>query len=112
MQQGADVTALFGLRDQRPIASGRAYANLLDPGNARAFHNRGSAFRNKGDLDRAVADFDQAIKLDPANGAVTVEQAAKDAGVEITGFVRMGVGEGIEKKEEDFAAEVAKMVSA
>ncbi|WP_323036845.1 translation elongation factor Ts [Pararhodobacter sp.] len=42
------------------------------------------------------------------NPDLTVEQAAKDAGVEITGFIRMGVGEGIEKKEEDFAAEVAK----
>ncbi|MBO9464573.1 elongation factor Ts [Tropicibacter sp. R15_0] len=40
----------------------------------------------------------------------TVEQAAKDAGAEIVGFVRMQVGEGIEKKEEDFAAEVAKAV--
>jgi elongation factor Ts len=44
------------------------------------------------------------------NPDITVAQAAKDAGVEVTGFVRMGVGEGIEKKEEDFAAEVAKMV--
>ncbi|MES2143000.1 MAG: translation elongation factor Ts, partial [Pseudomonadota bacterium] len=44
------------------------------------------------------------------NPDITVAQAAKDAGVTITGFVRMGVGEGIEKKEEDFAAEVAKMV--
>ena len=43
------------------------------------------------------------------NPDITVGQAAKDAGVEITGFVRMAVGEGIEKKEEDFAAEVAKM---
>ena len=42
------------------------------------------------------------------NPDLTVEQAAKDAGVEITGFVRMAVGDGIEKKEEDFAAEVAK----
>lgn len=38
----------------------------------------------------------------------TVEEAAKEAGVSITGFVRLEVGEGIEKKEEDFAAEVAK----
>jgi elongation factor Ts len=43
------------------------------------------------------------------NPDVTVAQAAKDAGVTITGFVRMGVGEGIEKATEDFAAEVAKM---
>jgi elongation factor Ts len=45
------------------------------------------------------------------NPDVTVEQAAKDAGVEILGFVRMAVGEGIEKKEEDFAAEVAKTLA-
>ncbi|MET0277916.1 MAG: bifunctional diguanylate cyclase/phosphodiesterase [Pseudorhodoplanes sp.] len=29
-----NATALFGLRDRRPIASGRAYASLLDAGNA------------------------------------------------------------------------------
>ncbi len=43
------------------------------------------------------------------NPEITVAQAARDAGVTITGFVRMGVGEGIEKATEDFAAEVAKM---
>ncbi|MFZ7090758.1 translation elongation factor Ts [Primorskyibacter sp. 2E233] len=42
------------------------------------------------------------------NPDITVEQAAKEAGAEIVGFVRMQVGEGIEKVEEDFAAEVAK----
>jgi elongation factor Ts len=42
------------------------------------------------------------------NPDVTVEAAAKEAGAEIVGYVRMQVGEGIEKKEEDFAAEVAK----
>ncbi|MDO6725368.1 translation elongation factor Ts [Cognatishimia sp. 1_MG-2023] len=42
------------------------------------------------------------------NPDLTVEAAAKEAGAEIVGFVRMEVGEGIEKKEEDFAAEVAK----
>ena len=45
------------------------------------------------------------------NPDVTVAQAAKDAGVEVTGFARVVVGEGIEKKEEDFAAEVAKTLS-
>ncbi|MDA9672864.1 translation elongation factor Ts [Paracoccaceae bacterium] len=39
---------------------------------------------------------------------LTVEAAAEKSGVEIIGYVRMAVGEGIEKKEEDFAAEVAK----
>ena len=46
------------------------------------------------------------------NPDLTVEQAAKDAGVEITGFARVAVGEGIEKEKEDFAAEVAKMAQA
>ena len=39
---------------------------------------------------------------------LTVEAAAKKSGVEIVNYIRMAVGEGIEKKEEDFAAEVAK----
>lgn len=43
------------------------------------------------------------------NPDLTVADAAKEAGVEVTGFVRLEVGEGIEKKEEDFAAEVAKV---
>jgi elongation factor Ts len=42
------------------------------------------------------------------NPDIAVAQAAKDAGVEVTGFVRVEVGEGIEKEKEDFAAEVAK----
>ncbi|GAA6187177.1 translation elongation factor Ts [Litorivita sp. NS0012-18] len=42
------------------------------------------------------------------NPDLTVEAAAKEAGVEITGFVRLEVGEGIEVAKEDFAAEVAK----
>ena len=45
------------------------------------------------------------------NPDLTVEQAAKEAGVEITGYARVMVGDGIEKKEEDFAAEVAKTLS-
>ncbi|MEX3015304.1 translation elongation factor Ts [Gymnodinialimonas hymeniacidonis] len=42
------------------------------------------------------------------NPDLTVGDAAKEAGAEITGFVRLEVGEGIEKKEENFAEEVAK----
>ncbi|WP_283177859.1 translation elongation factor Ts [Gemmobacter sp. 24YEA27] len=45
------------------------------------------------------------------NPDLTVEAAAKEAGVEITGYARVAVGEGIEKKEEDFAAEVAKTLA-
>jgi elongation factor Ts len=54
----------------------------------------------------------QAFVIDPE---LTVAKAVKDAWgdarapVTVTGFVRLAVGEGIEKREEDFAAEVAKM---
>jgi elongation factor Ts len=46
----------------------------------------------------------------------TVTQAVKEAeakagaGIKVTGFIRYALGEGIDKKEEDFAAEVAKAV--
>ncbi|MBY8975533.1 elongation factor Ts [Rhodobacteraceae bacterium NNCM2] len=44
------------------------------------------------------------------NPDLTVEKAVEEAapGAKVTGFVRLAVGEGIEKEEEDFAAEVAK----
>lgn len=45
------------------------------------------------------------------NPDLTVGAAAKEAGAEITGFVRLEVGEGIEVAKEDFAAEVAKMAA-
>ena len=45
--------------------------------------------------------------------ADVVANAGKDAGAEIalTGFVRFNLGEGIEKEETDFAAEVAAQLS-
>ena len=44
------------------------------------------------------------------NPDLTVEKAVAEAGddIKIVGFARVEVGEGIEKEEEDFAAEVAK----
>lgn len=50
------------------------------------------------------------------DGENTVEKAVELAGkemganIKITGFYRFGLGEGIEKKEEDFAAEVAATI--
>ncbi len=52
----------------------------------------------------------QSFVMDPDKTIEQVlEDAAKELGasVEITGFVRMARGEGVEKKQEDFAAEVA-----
>lgn len=46
----------------------------------------------------------QAFVMDPAQ---TVGQMLKEKGAEVTNFIRFEVGEGIEKEEVDFAAEVA-----
>jgi elongation factor Ts len=64
-----------------------------------------------GRMQKFVAEVTLLNQQFVINPDITVAQAAKEAGVEITGFVRMEVGEGIEKKEEDFAAEVAKTMA-
>ena len=43
------------------------------------------------------------------NPDLTVAEAAKEAGVTISGYVRLEKGDGIKVEKEDFAAEVAKM---
>ncbi|AXH11629.1 translation elongation factor Ts [Halarcobacter bivalviorum] len=57
-------------------------------------------------LDRTHALLSQTYVMDDS---MTVEEAIKavDASIEIVEYVRFELGEGIEKKEEDFAAEVA-----
>jgi elongation factor Ts len=49
------------------------------------------------------------IMDDKSKVAQVVEKAAKDVGapVKLAGFIRFGLGEGIQKEEKDFAAEVA-----
>ena len=53
----------------------------------------------------------QAYAAPDANG-MGVEEALKKGGAKVTSFVRINVGEGIEKKEENFAEEVMKQVKA
>jgi elongation factor Ts len=43
------------------------------------------------------------------DGDKTVGKLLKEKGAKMVGFTRIAVGEGIEKKQDDFAAEVAKM---
>jgi elongation factor Ts len=61
----------------------------------------------EGRMKKFLAEITLLNQAFVVNPDLTVGQAAKEAGVEIVGFVRLEVGEGIEKKEEDFAAEVA-----
>ncbi|NMP33262.1 elongation factor Ts [Thalassotalea sp. M1531] len=51
----------------------------------------------------------QAFIMEPKS---TVGQVLKEKGVTVSSFVRLEVGEGIEKKEEDFAAEVEAQIAA
>lgn len=53
----------------------------------------------------------QAYAAPDANG-MGVEEAIKKAGAKVLSFVRLNVGEGIEKKTENFADEVMKQVKA
>jgi len=61
-------------------------------------------------LDTAHALLSQPYVMDDS---MTVEQAIKacDASIEIVEYVRYELGDGIEKKEEDFAAEVAAQMA-
>ncbi|HUE19953.1 MAG TPA: elongation factor Ts, partial [Stellaceae bacterium] len=66
-----------------------------------------------GELKKFYEDvvlLEQLYVIDGESRVVAVlDQAAKDAGapVHVAGFVRFALGEGIEKVETDFAAEVA-----
>ncbi len=53
----------------------------------------------------------QSYAAPDANG-MGVEEALKKGSAKVTSFVRINVGEGIEKKEENFAEEVMKQVQA
>ena len=58
---------------------------------------------------KEVSLFNQAFVK---NDKLTVEQMLKAAGTTVKGFTLYVVGEGIEKKQDDFAAEVAAQVAA
>ena len=51
----------------------------------------------------------QAFIMEPKK---TVGEILKEKSITVTNFIRLEVGEGIEKKEEDFAAEVEAQIAA
>jgi len=58
--------------------------------------------------------LEQAFVLDPdTKVGKAIEAAGKEAGADITvaGFIRFNLGEGLERKEDDFAEEVARMTN-
>ena len=52
------------------------------------------------------------VKEDSLTVAKYVASVAKELGgnITVTGYVRFDKGEGIEKREEDYGAEIAKMI--
>jgi elongation factor Ts len=60
---------------------------------------------------KEVSLFNQ-VFVKAADGKQTVEQYLKSTNTAVTGFTMFTVGEGIEKKQDDFAAEVAATVAA
>ncbi len=60
---------------------------------------------------KEVSLFNQ-VFVKAADGKQTVEQYLKSANTEVKGFTMFTVGEGIEKKQDDFAAEVAATMAA
>ena len=66
----------------------------------------------KGRINKFVSEgslIEQPFVKDPE---VKVGELAKKAGAEVVSFVRFEVGEGIERAEADFAAEVAAQLAA
>ena len=66
----------------------------------------------QGRLDKFLAEvtlMGQPFVKDPDQ---KVSQLLANAGAEVNSFIRYEVGEGIEKKVEDFAAEVASQLNA
>jgi elongation factor Ts len=60
---------------------------------------------------KEVSLFNQ-VFVKAADGKQTVEAYLKSTNTTVTGFTMFTVGEGIEKKQDDFAAEVAATVAA
>lgn len=99
----ADTTAHEkGIYEEQAKASGKPAAIIekMVEGRLRKFYEE-------------VVVMEQAFIMDPDKKVKDVlAEAAKEAGADIklAAFVRFGLGEGVEKKEEDFAAEVAKQI--
>lgn len=109
--QSLDVTSLD------PAAIERERAVLLEQAKASGKTEEIAAKMVEGRLRKFYEDvvlLEQVFVVDGERRvSKVVQDAAKEIGapVALKGFVRYALGEGIEKKSEDFAAEVAKITS-
>ena len=99
---------------ERAIYVEQAKAEPRNAGKSDEILAKASEGRLRKEFFQQVVLLQQVFVLD---GKATVEQAVKAAEktvggeIKITRFVRYALGEGIDKKEEDFAAEVAKLTT-
>jgi elongation factor Ts len=103
--------------DPAVIAKERAFytEQALASGKPKEIVDKMVEGRLKKEFFQQVALMNQVYVLDGKSSvAEAVKEAEKAAGapIKIKGFVRYALGEGIEKKQEDFAAEVAKAAGA
>ena len=66
----------------------------------------------KGRINKFLAEASLVEQVFVKDGETKIGDLAKKAGAEVVAFIRYEVGEGIEKAEVDFAAEVAAQVAA
>jgi elongation factor Ts len=98
---------------ERAIYVEQAKADPRNVGKSDEILAKASEGRLRKEFFQNVVLMQQVFVVDgkaPVAEALKAAEKTVGAPIKITGFVRYALGEGIEKKEEDFAAEVAKAV--
>lgn len=113
--QSSDVPAEL-IEKERAVAAGKAAedAKAAEAAGKQAQSAEIVTKRIEGSVQKYLKEvslFNQ-VFVKAADGKQTVEQMLKAAGTKVKGFTLYVVGEGIEKKVDDFAAEVAAQVAA
>lgn len=100
---------------ERAIYVEQAKAEPRNAGKSDDILAKASEGRLRKEFFGSVVLLNQVFLIGDGKGTVAeaVKAAEKDVGapIKVSGFVRYALGEGIDKKEEDFAAEVAKAMS-
>jgi len=109
----ADVSADL-IEKERAVAAGKAAedAKAAEAAGKPAQSAEIVAKRIEGSIQKFLKEVSLFNQTFVKNDKQTVEQMLKAAGTTVKGFTMYVVGEGIEKKQDDFAAEVAAQVAA
>ena len=106
---------IIEIKDGKVYLNGEEVAELDDPDSSVLFKREDKEIIEKmiqGRMRKYLAEVTLLGQPFVKDADQTVAQLLKAAGAEVVSFVRYEVGEGIEKKTEDFAAEVMAQVNA